>query len=260
MLEFLRPETCHVVQSSFMSNYRSTEPFSYPLWVRWEASRGHALPCTQLQHPPPAPPQQQQSQNEWSRLRNVDTKGGMSFCRVLLPPPDQRTRTHTHTHTVSLGLALPRSDLPRGSLDRCVSLNSTIRKLLLPEDMNFTPRPPPSCSQFFILSLFLTHKHTHIYFVAPFLSLRIASDCLTHQHNNSTNNCMDVCSDGIEAFIIQALELICYFIPCSHSRNTDCKTFILNPCNEYEKLKASKSCETYSACKSFNFLTVVYDC
>lgn len=50
---------------------------------------------TQLQHPPPSPAPQQPlaspaaaavTQNEWSRLRNVDTKGGMSFCRSLTPP------------------------------------------------------------------------------------------------------------------------------------------------------------------------------
>lgn len=70
------------------------------------------------------------------------------------------SHTDTHTHNLLDILALPLSDLPRGSLDRCVSLNNTIRKLLLPQDMNFTPLPPPSCSQFFILSLSHSLKNT----------------------------------------------------------------------------------------------------
>lgn len=119
MLKFLcqweKPETCHVVQSSFMSNYHGTGPFSYLLLACWEECRAHALPCTQLQHPPPAPQQPLASsaaaavtQNEWSRLRNVDTKGGMSFCWELPPlpphthptkPMDMCIRTHTHRST-----------------------------------------------------------------------------------------------------------------------------------------------------------------
>lgn len=109
MLKFLcrweKPETCHVVQSSFMSNYHGTGPFSYLLLAYWEERRAHALPCTQLQHPPPAPQQPLASpaaaavtQNEWSRLRNVDTKGGMSFCWVQ-PHPPYPFRTHTHKYT-----------------------------------------------------------------------------------------------------------------------------------------------------------------
>lgn len=101
-----KPETCHVVQSLFMSNYHGTGPFSYLLLAYWEERRAHALPCTQLQHPPPVPQQPLASpataavtQNEWSRLRNVDTKGGMSFCWVLPPKPMDVCTTHTHTHS-----------------------------------------------------------------------------------------------------------------------------------------------------------------
>lgn len=119
MVKFLcrreKPGTCHVVQSSFMSNYHGTGPFSYLLLAYWEECRAHALPCTQLQHPPPAPQQPLASpaaaavtQNEWSSLRNVDTKGGMSFCWVLPPPlPPSQTNGHVHTHNTHTHRSTP---------------------------------------------------------------------------------------------------------------------------------------------------------
>lgn len=74
-------------------------------WPIERSAGAHALPCTLLQHPPPAPQQPLASpaaaavtQNEWSRLRNVDTKGGMSFCWVQ-PHPPYPFHTHTHKYT-----------------------------------------------------------------------------------------------------------------------------------------------------------------
>lgn len=80
------------------------------------------------------------------------------FCSISLPQflflPISLTRVHKHTCMNTL--TLPFSDLPGGSLGRCVSLNNTIRKLLLPQDMNFTPHNPSHSHTH-------THMHTHIF-------------------------------------------------------------------------------------------------
>lgn len=85
-------------------------------WPIERSVEAHALPCTQFQHPPPAPQQPliypAVTRNEWSRLRNVDTKGGMSFllsATTPLPPSahmqlidicaHRYTQIHTDTHT-----------------------------------------------------------------------------------------------------------------------------------------------------------------
>lgn len=68
--------------------------FCWPI----ESSAGPTL----HQHPPPAPQQPLASpaaaavtQNEWSRLRNVHTKAGMSFCSALTPQTNGYVRAHT---------------------------------------------------------------------------------------------------------------------------------------------------------------------
>lgn len=78
----------------------------------------------------------------------------ISFPQFLFLPISLR---RVHKHTCMDILTLPFSDLPDGSLGRCVSLNNTIRKLLLPQDMNFTPHNPSH-------SHIHTHTCTHTYF------------------------------------------------------------------------------------------------
>lgn len=112
LLPMKKPETCQVVQSSFMSNYHGTGPFSNPLLSYWEECWG---PCSPMHTVPAssscssATPDLSSSHTEWMeppeecghKRRNV------IFAECYHPSTTQCThatngyvcpQTHTHTH------------------------------------------------------------------------------------------------------------------------------------------------------------------
>ncbi len=111
---------------------------------------------------------------DWAPIHSRVSMCGDS---LLLFPLSSLSVLCAHTHTHLDTQALPLSDLPEGSLDRCVSLNNTIRKLLMPQDMNFTPHTP-SLSLLHYTHVHTHHTHTHTH---AFLSLDLylfSSACL----------------------------------------------------------------------------------
>lgn len=95
-----KPETRHVIQSSFASNYHGTGPFSYLLLAHWEQRRAHAAPASSsCSSATPGFPCSRRSHTEWMEPPEECAHKSRNVILLSAHPPSQWICARTHRRT-----------------------------------------------------------------------------------------------------------------------------------------------------------------